>query len=180
MIRRPQLLFLLVGVWPFAALAAKDQGKILDRAALERVQDYCVTSELADDPLDVENFVKEQGKPKGLLKKLPWQKVEDCGNSGVDATIELEFVWFSQDINRATRDKMKSILRVLDNSTSGIIYTAEAMSFESNFPTPDHGPRDDVSAMQATDEHQRRLDALRRVFLMLIHDVKALPPRPAR
>jgi hypothetical protein len=28
--------------------------------------------------------------------------------------------------------------------------------------------------------HQRRLDALRRVFSMLIHDVKPLPPRPAK
>ena len=175
MIRRAMFLLVLVALLPLAAKAASDQGKVLDRPALARVESYCIEmANLADDEaLIVKTFLKEQSKPKGLLKDLRWKRLETCQDYAADTTIKLEFPLFvnpQPGPRRGERDRLKGILRVYDHSTSGIIYTAEALPLESAIDDP---------VMVGTNLYQRRLDALRRVFSMLIHDVKALPPRPA-
>lgn len=189
MIRRTTFLLVLASLLPFAARAGSDQGKVLDRPALAQVESYCVElAGLADDEaLVVKNFLKEQSKPKGLFKDLRWKRLENCRNSEADVTIEFEFAMFvnpQPGPRRGELDRLKGILRARDNSTSGIIYTAEALPFEnawdSKVLTPDRKPKDDDSVMVGTNLNQRRLDALRRVFLMLIHDVKALRAPPAK
>ncbi len=174
--RRALLLLLMVALSPFGVKAASDQGKVIDRPALARVESYCVEmASLADDEvLIVKGFLKEQSKPKGLLKDLRWKRLESCHESESDATMKLEFPLFvnpQPGSRRGELDRLKAVLRVYDNSTSGIIYTAEALPLES---------AEDDPVMVGTNLYQRRLDALRRVFSMLIHDVKALPARPPK
>jgi hypothetical protein len=187
MLRGVMFLFVLTSLIPPPAKAASDQGKVLDRPALARVGTYCVeTANLAEDDASVlKDFLKDQSKPKGLFKDLRWRRIESCGNPGADATIKLELVYLvnpQAGPRHGELDRLKGILRVYDNSTSGIIYTAEALPFESAWDsqvlTPDRKPKDDDSVMVGTNSYQRRVDALRRVFSMLIHDVKGLPLHP--
>jgi len=175
MTRRFWIVLALVTLPQVAWGARGDKGNVLDRAALARVESYCVDlASLADDEaLVVKGFLREQSKPKGLFKDLRWKRLESCQDSGADATIKLQLPLFvnpQPGPRRGERDRLKGILRVYDNSTSGIIYTAEALPLES---------AEDDPAMVGTNLYQRCLDALRRVFSMLIHDLKTLPPRPA-
>jgi hypothetical protein len=90
--RQAWVLLLVIAVWPPSA-SGNDKGRVLDRPALAQVESYCVDiAGLADDEVYlVRGFLKEQGKPKGLLKDLRWKRVEDCVESEPDATIRIEF-----------------------------------------------------------------------------------------
>jgi hypothetical protein len=186
MIRRAWLLLLLVAVSPPPTKGGADKGKVLDRPTLARVESYCVdTASLPDDEVYVvKGFLKEEDKPKGILKKLRWKRIEDCVRSEPDATIRIEFPFLNAVELRAGeapgvgisisprdfRDHLKAVLRVHDNSTSRIIYTAEALPLESS--------RDPVTL--GSNLYDRRLDALRRTFEMLIHDLGPVPPHTAK
>lgn len=165
-------LLLMTGLPPFA-VGGRDWGKVLDRPALGRVESYCVeTAGLPDDEAYVvRGFLKEQSKPKGLLSKLPWKRVEDCTKFESSVTIKIEFPFLNSFAvgpgeprisTRDQRDLLKGVVRVYDNSTERMIYTAEALPLESASSDP---------VMVGTNLYQRRLDALRRVFEQLIHDV---------
>jgi hypothetical protein len=183
--RQAWVLLLVIAVWP-PSVSGNDKGRVLDRPALAQVESYCVDiAGLADDEVYlVRGFLKEQGKPKGLLKDLRWKRVEDCVESEPDATIRIEFPFLNAVELRAGeapgvgisisprdfRDHLKAVLRVHDRSTSRIIYTAEALPLESS--------RDPV--MLGSNLYDRRLDALRRTFEMLIHDLGPVPPHTAK
>jgi hypothetical protein len=173
---------LLLAVFPSPAKDGKDWGEVLDRPALARVESYCVDiAGFADDEVYlVKGFLMEQGKPKGLLKDLRWKRVEDCIGFEPDARIKIEFPFLdslrigpgdTRISTRDQRDRLKAVLRVFENSTSKIIYTAEALPLESAYSDP---------VMVGTNLYDRRLDALRRAFEQLIHDVRRVPPQPAK
>jgi hypothetical protein len=184
MIRRAWLLLLLVAVSPPPTKGGADKGKVLDRPALAQVESYCVdTASLPDDEVYVvKGFLKEEDKPKGILKKLRWKRIEDCVGSEPDATIRIEFPFLNAVELRAGeapgvrisprdfRDQLKAVLRVHVRSTSRIIYTAEALPLEVS--------ADPVTV--GTNLYQRRLESLRRTFEMLIHDLGPVPPHTAK
>jgi len=184
--RQAWVLLLVIAVWPPSA-SGNDKGTVLDRPTLARVESYCVdTTSLPDDEVYVvKGFLKEEDKPKGILKKLRWKRIEDCVRPEPDATIRIEFPFLKAVELRAGegrggpgvgisprefRDHLKAVLRVHDRSTSRIIYTAEALPLESS--------RDPV--MLGSNLYDRRLDALRRTFEMLLRDLGPVPPHTAK
>ena len=80
-------------------------GKVLDATALSKVKTYCVDTSNLKGPLnatapddvpqpeafDVNQFIKTESEPKGLLSKLPWKSAADCSAPGVDAIVRFDF-----------------------------------------------------------------------------------------
>ena len=187
MIRRAWLLLLLVGVSPLPTKGGADKGKVLCPPTLARVESYCVDTRRlsADEAYVVKAFLKMEDKPKGILQKLRWKRIEDCAISEADVTIRIEFPFLNAvelragqapDVRISPREQrdyfMKAVLQVHDNSTSRMIYTVEALPLDIDSVESD-------PVMKGTNLYQRRLDALRRVFLMLIDNLRHLSPATA-
>ncbi|MBZ5513574.1 MAG: hypothetical protein LAN62_01765 [Acidobacteriia bacterium] len=197
MIRRAWLLLLLVGVSPLPTKGGADKGKVLCPPTLARVESYCVDTRRlsADEAYVVKAFLKMEDKPKGILQKLRWKRIEDCAISEADVTIRIEFPFLNatelragevpdvgispreprdqSDVRISPREQgdyfMKAVLQVHDNSTSRMIFTVEALPLDIDSVESD-------PVMKGTNLYQRRLDALRRTFEMLIHDLGPVPP----
>ncbi|HXJ95755.1 MAG TPA: hypothetical protein VMT20_23180 [Terriglobia bacterium] len=78
---------------PLAAKQRKPAGEISDKKAFQNVQHYCIDlSGLEDyESYDVRGFIERESRPGKLLTKIPWKIAKDCDDSGLDATIKIEF-----------------------------------------------------------------------------------------
>ena len=88
-----------------AAARAKLAGKVVDAATFGKVRTYCIDTSNLKGPLNatapddvpqpeafhVNQFIKTESEPKGLLSKLPWKLAADCSAPGVDAIVRFDF-----------------------------------------------------------------------------------------
>src|SRR5271169_689729 len=84
---------LLLPVSPLVANDKKLGGYVLDPAAFQKVQSYCIdTHSLPSREVKViSQFVARESNPSGLLAKLPWHLLATCREGGADAIVRPEF-----------------------------------------------------------------------------------------
>ena len=176
---------MLIFTLSIVGLAKKLEGEILDRRALAEVRTYCIEkSGLSDsDRYIVDGFLKTESKPKHLLTKMPWKRVESCQDDNPDAIATVEFVPLntvgisagggSVTDARDPDAEIKIVLTVGDSSQK-LLYRVEARplggavpGMEGPYPntTPEPPPHGGTA---------ERVDAVYHVFWRLINDLQVV------
>jgi len=179
---------MLIFTLPITGLAKKPYGEISDRRALAEVRTYCVEkSGLSDsDRYLVDGFLKNEGKPKHLLTKMPWKLVESCRDDNPGAIATLDFVPLNTigvstggplgasvsgtDARDPDAD-IKVVLTVGDSSQK-LLYRVEARSLGGGVigmenPYPNTSPESPPHGGPG-----ERVDAVYHVFWRLINDLQ--------
>jgi len=177
-------LCLILVLLPITAQGKKPEGEILNQRALSQVRTYCIDKSNLDasDLYLVNGFLKTESKPKHLLTKLPWKRVEDCRDDRPDAIATVEFVSLnSAEIRlgevtgprasvtdaRDPETRIKVVLTVGDPSQKPF-YQAQGIPLTSELdnPTPNDPP--------VHGGLVERQDAVYHVFWSLINDLQVL------
>ncbi len=162
-----------------APLAAKDKkatGEIPDRAAFAAIRSYCVNASHlpSDEAYEVRGFVEEEGKPRGLLAKLPWKLFPDCRGGETDAVIRVEFPLLKTFGVRLGEPpypgeqspnlyNTKAVLEVSDAASSRKLYHVQASPLDTRDPNSPTSTEDPPSVL--------RRKALYGAFWTLVEDV---------
>jgi hypothetical protein len=178
---------------PLATKQKKPAGKIPDPAAFAKIASYCVdTSELrSDQAYDARGFVQVESKPGRLLTKLPWKLLPDCGDSGPDAVLTLEFLRqrhvrlgdmsVPKQGTPSTADEqgevdyqIVAVLRVSDADSKQLLYEVETNPLNSAPPvlSQESGQPPDPNANESQPVMRR--DAMYGAFWKLIGDVSLI------
>jgi hypothetical protein len=178
---------MLISTLPIAGLAKKLEGEVLDRRALAEVRTYCIEKGgLSDsDRYLVDGFLKSESKPKHLLTKMPWKRVESCRDDNPDAIATVEFIplntvgisagGVSGTDARDPDADIKVVLTVGDSSQRPL-YRVEARplggavpAMESPYPNPNT-----TSEPPPHGGTAERVDAVYHVFWRLISDLQVV------
>jgi hypothetical protein len=163
-------IILLLPASPLWAQNKKFDGFVMNAAAFQKIRSYCVdTHNLPDDQVKViDHFVSQESKPKGLLTKLPWRRVANCQDAGIDAMVRLEFPHDSS-FPRPERDDVKGVLLVFQPGSPSPIYETPAVTIPG---PPGHGDGEPLDARMVTGllEYSAASSAVR----ILIHDWQKL------
>ncbi len=170
--------------FPITGREKKPGGEVLDRRALTEVSSYCIEEGglSGSDRYLVDGFLKAESKPKHLLTKMPWKRVEGCGSGSPDAIAAVEFVPLNRIAigageptgpplsgtdSRDPEAPIKVVLTVTDSSQK-LLYRTQAMTLDqdvtsaSELPPPSRGTP------------AERQDALYHAFWNLIEDLQAV------
>ena len=175
---------MLLIAFPIIAREKKPNGEILDRQALAEVRSYCIEEGgLSDsDRYIVDGFLKAESKPKHLLTKMPWKRVESCGTGSPDAIAVVAFVQLNRiaiGVDNPTGPPLsgtdssdpdapiKVDLTVTDSSQK-LLYRTQAMTLIQDVTSASNQP----SLSRSTPPE--RQDALYHAFWHLIEDLLAL------
>jgi hypothetical protein len=159
-----RIILLLPGL-PLFAQNKKLEGYVLDAAAFNKIQSYCVdTHNLPPREVKViSQFVARESRPAGLLARLPWHRVATCQEGDPDAIVRPEFppdrfpsVFMRREIN--------GVLFVFRAGSPSPIYETREVLMTDAFEGNSEGFATEVL------EH----DALYYVVRMLIYDWQKL------
>lgn len=148
------------------AQSKKLQGYIMNAGAFGKVRTYCVdTHNLPPDQADVvERFVTDESKPRGLLTRLPWRRLDSCQDASVDALVRLEFPHDSP-LAPEPRNDVKGVLLVFQRGEPSPIYETPAVTIPGR---PRHSDEDPFDVKMVADLLE--YSAAGSVVRMLIHD----------
>jgi len=173
---------LLLTASPVTGREKKPTGEILDRQALTEVRSYCIDeSDLSDsDRYIVDGFLKTESKPKRLLTKMPWKRVEGCASGSLDAIAAVAIVPLNR-IALGARDPadppltdsrdpeapIKVVLTVTDSSQK-LLYRTQAMTLLQDVTSASDQPP------LSRGTPSERQDAVYHAFWNLIEDIRAV------
>ena len=159
-------MILLVTPAPLFGQDKKFEGFVLNSAAFQKIHSYCVdTHNLPDDQVKViDRFVAQESKPKGLLAKLPWQRMATCQDAGIDAVVRLEFP-HDPLFKESPRSHVQGVLLVFRPGSPSPIYETPAVEIPGR---PRQGEDDTFEEKLMADmlEYSAASGAVR----MLLHD----------
>lgn len=137
----------------------------MDAAAFGRIQTYCFdTHNLPPGEVKVINqFVAREGKPAGILAKLPWRRLATCREGVPDATVRLEFP-VGHFPSVFARREINGVLFVFRAGSSSPIYETRKVMMADAF---------DVSNERFATEALEQ-NALYFVIQILVHDWQKL------
>ena len=154
----------LILLLPVPSLFPRDKklgGYVLDSAAFQKIQTYCVDTH-NQGPREVtviNQFFSREGRPGGLLSRLPWQRVATCREGAPDAIVRLEFppdhfstIFSHRDVN--------GVLLVFRTGSPAPVYETREILITDTFEGNSEG----------FDTRVLEHDALYYVVRMLIHD----------
>ena len=157
---------LLFSVPPLVAKQQKLAGYVLDPAAFQLIQSYCIDTHnmpVREKRL-IGRFIARESRPTGLLSKLPWHRVATCRDGAPDAIVRPEF---PPDplAELFPRRQINGVLLVFRPGSPSPIYETRKVSIVDPYQAT--GDAFDLQVL----EH----DALYFAVRMLIQDLQKLP-----